>query len=324
MKNILKNIESILRFVRYRTVYPFVEMTIKNILDNKSFRRYLSGTNRFADFTNRVMNLTNDGRLQIKNLEVDIVKGCNLKCKYCTHVSPLRKGYIPLEQLSEWFETWSKKLAPENFFILGGEPLLHPEVEKVILTARKFWKDSKIVFVTNGIILPKKSDSVFDALRAVNATIEMSKHFDDPEYNQKLKEAVDCLSKSDIPFQIRDSYKTWIVTYKIDKTEKGQDKPLPFNSNFNTAWENCCAKNCVTLFDNHLYGCANIAAFQNAYKENVLSEEWKVVANYKSLPPESSVYDVFCYLNSGAFPECCVCPEQTNLVQPEQFQRKAA
>jgi sulfatase maturation enzyme AslB (radical SAM superfamily) len=173
MKNILKNIESILRFVRYRTVYPFTEMAIRNLLDNKSFHQYLCVTNRVSNITDRAMNLTNDGRVRIKQFEVDIVKGCNLKCKYCTHVSPLRNGYIPLDQLSEWFETWSKKLAPERFFILGGEPLLHPEVEKVILTVGKYWRGSNIIFVTNGMILPKKSDSVFEAIRAINATIHI-------------------------------------------------------------------------------------------------------------------------------------------------------
>ncbi|MDR1485194.1 MAG: radical SAM protein [Planctomycetaceae bacterium] len=271
------------------------------------------------------MNMTDDGRVRIRHLEVDIVKGCNLKYKFCTHVSPFRKGYIPLEQLSEWFETWSKKIAPERFTILGGEPLLHPEVEKVIQIAGKYWKDSQILFVTNGMILTKKSHTVFDALRAVNARVYISKHFDDPEYNLKFQEAIDCLEQSGIHFQIFHSHQKWMGVYRIGKTETGQDKPLPFNSDFNLAWKNCIAsKKCVSLVNNRLYRCASIAALQNAYREKAIGKEWEVVDSYQPLSPDCSAYDIFTHLNSGAFPKCSVCPEKFNFIKPEQFKLKAA
>ncbi|MDR1141194.1 MAG: radical SAM protein, partial [Planctomycetaceae bacterium] len=202
---------------RKRTIYPLVEKVIKYFLNIQSFRRYLFKKDSSLDIVNRVMGICADGRLRIEHLEVDIVKGCNLKCKFCCHVSPLRKGYIPLEQLSEWFETWSKKVIPDRFVILGGEPLLHPEVEKVILAAGKYWKDSQIQIVTNGMLLPKKSQAVFDALHSVNAQIHVSKHFNDPEYNLKFQESLNCLVKAGLAFHVRSAYKQWTIVYKIDK-----------------------------------------------------------------------------------------------------------
>ncbi|MDR2116865.1 MAG: radical SAM protein, partial [Planctomycetaceae bacterium] len=220
MKSIIKKLMDVLRFlcrnIVYSFVYPLTQKIIGYFFDRPSFRRYLFSKDSFSDMANRVMGITGDGRVRIDHLEVDIVKGCNLKCKFCSHVSPLRKGYVPLEQLSEWFETWSKKVIPNQFVILGGEPLLHPEVEKVILTAGKYWKDSQIQFVTNGLLLPKKSQTVFDALHAVNAKVYVSKHFDDPEFNLKFQESLDCLVKTGLTFCVRPAYKQWARVYRID------------------------------------------------------------------------------------------------------------
>jgi hypothetical protein len=94
--------------------------------------------------------------------------------------------------------------------------------------------------------------------------------------------------------------------------------PLPFNSNFNKAWKNgCTSKTCASLSDNHLCRCAAIAALQGAYRENVIGSEWDVVNGYQPLSPDCSAYDIFVHLNSGAFPECSICPEQLNFVKPE-------
>ncbi|MDR2754840.1 MAG: radical SAM protein [Planctomycetaceae bacterium] len=304
-------------------IYPTIEKIIRVFLNQKSFRRYLLFNGRLLDMMNRITHITNDDRIGLDQLEVDIVKGCNFRCKFCNHVSPLRKGCVPLEQLSEWFETWSKKIVPDRFLLLGGEPLLHPEVEKVILAAGTYWKDSQIVLITNGMLFPKKSQAVFEALHTVHAQIHISKHFDDPEYNLKFQESIACLKKNNLSFHIHHSNQKWAETYRIDRTN-GHDKPLPFNSDFNKAWNGCIAKKCVTLFDNCVYRCSVIAALQGAYREKVLDHSWNVVNGYQPLSPDCSAYDIFVHLSSGAFPECCVCPEHLNIVKPEQFQLKTA
>jgi hypothetical protein len=327
IRKITRKLNETLRFLRWNFVYLLIEKVISYFLGKRSFRRYLFANDRFSNIANQVMGITSDGRIHIEHLEVDIVKGCNLQCKYCSHISPLRKGYIPFEQLSEWFETWSKKVVPDHFTILGGEPLLHPEVDKVILATGKYWKESQIEFVTNGLLLSKQSQCVFDALRAVNAEVHVSKHFDNPEFNLKFQKSIDCLAKTGVPFRIRLAYQKWAETYRIEKSNgiNGGDQPLPFNSNFNKAWKNCRSpKRCACLSDNLLYRCAAIAAFQDAYKEKIIGHEWSVVNGYQPLSPDCSVYDIFVHLNSGAFPECCVCPEQLNIVKPEQFQLKAS
>jgi hypothetical protein len=312
-------LHSFLNYLRRSFLYPLVEKIVNYFFNRQYFRRYLFEKDTFSDIANRIIGISSDGQVRIEHLEVDIVKGCNLRCQFCSHVSPLRRGYIPVDELAKWFETWSKKVVPDRFVLLGGEPLLHPQCEEVIIAAGNYWKNSQIQFVTNGVLLAKTSQSVFDALRRVHAHISVSKHFDDEEFNIKFQKSIECLSKTGIPFDIRLSHKIWVESYRIDD----QGKPQPFKSNFNHAWKNgCTAKKCASLVDNKLYRCAVIAAMQGAYRENVLGEEWKVVNGYQPLTPNCSAYDIFTHLNCGAFPECSICPEQLNFVKPEQFQKQ--
>jgi molybdenum cofactor biosynthesis enzyme MoaA len=43
--------------------------------------------------------------------------------------------------------------------LMGGEPLLHPELERFFPAARTAFPSAKIKIVTNGILLSKKEDS---------------------------------------------------------------------------------------------------------------------------------------------------------------------
>jgi hypothetical protein len=213
MKQLIKNIvyfsvEKIILFFCYKKM-------------ERGLRRYLFGKDVLGDFVRKIAGIDEQGRVRIEHLEVDIVKGCNLKCKFCTHLSPYRHGYIPFQELEEWFKTWSYKLIPDHFDLLGREPLLHPEIDQVILAASKYWKDSQIHLVTNGMILCnenriKKSmigGKLGDALKQANAVVYISKHYDNDEYNKKFNESLECLEMSGVPFIVRPSLKKWWIPF---------------------------------------------------------------------------------------------------------------
>lgn len=91
------------------------------------------------------------------HFEFHIVEHCNLKCAGCTHFSPLaREEFLdPLE-----FERDINRLAvltggnTRFINLLGGEPLLHPQICDFLKLCRKAFKNTIIRVVTNGIKLP--------------------------------------------------------------------------------------------------------------------------------------------------------------------------
>lgn len=112
----------------------------------------------------------------LKYIEYDIVGHCNLNCKGCSHFSNIQKEkqFVELEV----FERDIKRLA--NLFseikrikILGGEPLLHPDFDKFIVSARKILPKARIDIVTNGILVDKINEEVWDVIRKNNAKLIM-------------------------------------------------------------------------------------------------------------------------------------------------------
>ena len=96
-------------------------------------------------------------------LEHHIVDHCNLNCAGCSHFSPLAPQWF--EQI-EQFCTDFKALAQTTqgqigtIRLMGGEPLLHPQVGEFARTARELFPNSEIQVVTNGILLEKRKEEL--------------------------------------------------------------------------------------------------------------------------------------------------------------------
>ncbi len=318
---VAKTLKSILRPIvhplTYRVGYPLLEKCVSSVVRSKRFRSYMINTDRFNIIADQVLGIDSQRRLRVRHIEVDIVKGCNFKCKYCSHVSPFRKGFVPLEELTSWFETWSKKTVPDEFALLGGEPLLHPQLAEVIATAGECFKDSQLQLVTNAFLIKEseKMDRIWEALRQTKALVIVSKHFNNKEYNEKFDESIRILAGTGIPFVVRDSHKTW---GKAHKMEKGL--PMPFQSDFREAWKHgCTGKTCFSIRDNDLYFCSVLSSLSGAVSEGVVPKEWEVVNGYKPLTPDSSLYEMFSHLHSDAIPVCSICPEKIEITVPEMI-----
>ena len=111
----------------------------------------------FADFERHrnVIVLRDDGKVILPYLEMDIVIGCNLKCEQCSHLSPFRKGIVPADDLLHWFRQWSEKIVPNKLNLLGGEPLLHPELPRILRESKAIWSQTEMGLVTNGLMFSR-------------------------------------------------------------------------------------------------------------------------------------------------------------------------
>lgn len=101
-------------------------------------------------------------------IEFHIVEHCNLNCKGCIHFTPLAdKSCIAIKT----FKNDVKKIASifsgdiKEIHILGGEPLLHPELNKILKITRKHFKNSEIKLISNGILILSQKEIFWKTLK---------------------------------------------------------------------------------------------------------------------------------------------------------------
>ena len=115
--------------------------------------------------------------LFIDTLDIHIVDHCNLRCKACAHFSNCveNETVYSLEFLRRncgHLQT----LIPDihRICLLGGEPLLHPNIGEIIAATREIFPLADIHLVTNGLLLESVSPDFLDIMRKLDICISLS------------------------------------------------------------------------------------------------------------------------------------------------------
>lgn len=225
------------------------------------------------------------------------------------------KGHVPKEELERWFKTWSRKIFPRRFYLLGGEPLLHPELAEIPGIAKRYWSDSEIVLVTNGLLFPEIGPEIFESIRKNEILVSVSQHLDTPHYSEKVGQIRNLLQEEKCRCEIRPSHKWWLKSYRLEK----DGAILPYRSDPKAAWDICFVKNeCVTLMDDRIYKCPQLACFGKAYKNGILSREWSELESYEPLEPSCDLSDMEKFFRTEQVPSCRICPETFLYAGPEE------
>jgi len=258
-----------------------------------------------------------DGLVRIRKLEMYLTKGCNLKCHFCSHFNPYRQGIIPTETLLKNMEIWSKKVSPKKFGILGGEPLLHPDLHLIVKKARACWSKARLILTTNGLLLPKKGKDILDTLLENRVEVLLSEHLTDQERVDAFNRGRTMLEEAGVPTVIIPSSSRWKEYYLF--TEDG--KPHPYNSRPEHAWTMCGPNTCFNITEKQLYRCSILANAAQAWKEGALSDEWKITGTYTPLAPSASADEIIrhLFLMRGPLPACTICPERIRFVDSRQI-----
>lgn len=114
--------------------------------------------------------------MQLHYLETHLVDHCNLKCKGCGHFSSLsEKRYTDVDifkrdlmRLSGLFDNISR------IRLMGGEPLLHPDVLGFVKSSRLAFPNADIWVVTNGLLLHKQSEEFWQECSRNRVILEIS------------------------------------------------------------------------------------------------------------------------------------------------------
>ena len=214
----------------------------------------------------------------LKLIEIHLAESCNLNCFSCSHFSQLAPNEMPNIQS---YENEIKRLSEitnglvGRFHLMGGEPLLNPNCKDFFAITRKYFPNSAIWLVTNGILLPKQETSFWESCKNNRIEIHPTKYPIKVDWDLiKAK----CESYG-IPLKFFNNENVVKTSIKFILEPKG-------NIDAYNSFINCgMANNCVQLRDGKLYPCniaANIEFFNQRFNQNLQIVDSDFIDIYKA------------------------------------------
>ncbi len=192
-------------------------------------------------------------RNKLDYIEVHVADTCNLKCKACTHFANISKenNFIDARILQSRLNRLNKLFTVKRIRLLGGEPLLHPDIINVIKRTRLFLKYSNIELVTNGLLLNKMPNEFFEICRIYRIKIVITLY---PVL--KNKEEIEKILSS---FKVKYEFSPMTFTFVASLNPNG-------NSDKEKTFKNCVHTSCRILKDDNIYLCP-ISAYIDKYNK---------------------------------------------------------
>lgn len=232
----------------------------------------------------------------LKYLEVWVSESCNLNCKGCGNfcnlipeqVFPLLEEYKKdIFRLAEIFENIT------TIRLMGGEPLLNPELPEYIAMTHMAFPKSDIHIVTNGLLITKISDELCRTIRMNKALIDVSCY---PVLDDMRSDIEQFLKNKNLPYQFTERITKFIRKIRVD----GKSNPIVAN-------QNCTAQNCRFLYRGNLSHCSMqqaIKRFSEKYHLEIGSKDI-----YNIYDKKLNAWELYCKLNKPV-DMCCYCAEQ--------------
>lgn len=181
--------------------------------------------------------------------ETYLTDHCNLNCRSCNAFSPLaEENYADLDRYIQDFQRLSQIFngEAERIYLLGGEPLLNPNIEEYIVPARKNFPQANISIVTNGILLSGMKESFWKCCRNNNITICITKY----PIRIKINEILNLAQQYDVKITYFGNALDYKYMYHFPLDLEGKQ-------DMNNSFQKCMnANKCITLREGKLYTCS--------------------------------------------------------------------
>jgi hypothetical protein len=114
-----------------------------------------------------------DGRILTEAVEINAAWHCNISCQSCSHGSPdmPRDRFADPAKLAHDLRTLSAWMHVEHVRVLGGEPLLHPEVEVLLAAVGTSGITDTVRVLTNGLQLHRQGPAFWRAVDELHISV---------------------------------------------------------------------------------------------------------------------------------------------------------
>ena len=212
--------------------------------------------------------------------EIHVAEHCNLNCCGCDHFSPLADPeFVNINEFKRDMvrmgEIFSHKC--KAIYLLGGEPLLNPEITELMKIVRDNFSKGDIRIVTNGLLLLQQGKKFWEACRDNNVGIEIT-HYPIKLDFERIKSIAD-------EFGVDCQYRT-----SNDK-DIFIKKTLDLSGSCNEVWSfGLCDRNgCTTLEHGRLYICSfipHVHIFNKKFYKNIPVTEHDYIDIYQDVKAE--------------------------------------
>lgn len=184
---------------------------------------------------------------RLHRVVIHLTDHCNLNCKGCSHFSNLAApAFADPDRLDAELERLAALFEVTEVYLLGGEPLLHPELETLLRSARRRLPRAKLILLTNGILLPKMGPEFWRTMGEQRITLM----YDDYPIQLKTDLFRERAREHDVEVDVMEHHDEF---FKLPIDVSGSQDPADSFARCRTV------ANCPTLRDGRLYPCAYIA-----------------------------------------------------------------
>lgn len=244
-------------------------------------------------------------RTSLGNIEYHLTEHCNLKCAGCIHFSSCAdEEFADLQEFKSDMSRLSEILRGDIFevHLLGGEPLLHPQVDEFMIFARELLPKANIYIVTNGILLLKMPESFWRTASSINIIIKITKYPINLDMEAIHKKAEAQGVRLNVLEFIMDNWDKLVFNLE------GKLNPVD-------SFLNCPRSNefCVRLYKGRLYPCTvigNAEHFNRRFNQNLVHTDEDSIDIYSAVTAK----DIFTFL-ANPFPFCRFCDTRNRQVK---------
>jgi MoaA/NifB/PqqE/SkfB family radical SAM enzyme len=279
-ESIAKNLQSL----DVSNLIVFTCTSLLKLVDEKAFidtmdyeevqRRIHMHNAKFARIQSRIVT---QKALSLNILDVQVTERCTMKCIDCSNLMQYYEK--PKNADTNLLETSLTKIldAVDEIYelrLLGGEPFLYKELDKVIDIASKNNKVHKIIVYTNATFIP--NNEILISLMHEKVLVEITDYVGQSKAKEKL---ITKMEEMKIRY-ICHLPQNWTDSARIVQNNKSELE-------LNTMFERCCVNDVMTLLHGKIYHCPfsanvhNLKAIETTYNDYVAIEATTEVAELR-------------------------------------------
>ena len=209
---------------------------------------------------------------------LNILDHCNLRCKGCDHFACIaEERFVSLDNIKNDVKRFSEIMhgAVTRIGVMGGEPLLHPDLIEILQVTRQAFPDSLIQLVTNGLLLLRMSEEFWNCCSENDIVIVNTKYPINQNYDLMQQTAMNHNVKFEFYGQTGEVQKT---SYKMPMDINGRQNPVK------SFWECYHGNFCPLLMDGKFYPCTvapNTRHFNKKFETDMELESGDYLDIYK-------------------------------------------
>ncbi len=254
--------------------------------------------------------IPNDAEMVIGNIDLPITTRCTLNCKHCSNLMPLynEKSDFKLETillgLNKFLECIDLVVRVN---VLGGEPMMHPQLVDIIIALNASPKVHHTVLTTNGTIVPK-DERLYKVLQNPKNEVRISEYSQCKKTSIKLQQK---LQENGIFFTIKKFGPNDFIWFDFGGFEERIKSLQELKEQYGK-----CDVEWHSLLDGKLYPCPRAAhASDIGLIENDKINYVDFFDDSKSISELKAELEDFIF-NREYFPACVQCDRGTDKCKP--------